>query len=251
MAETPTTPDQGDERRAFDLYWLARQPHRGFGAALTDAEMLSHPEDRADEFLAWQAARALSAAQPVAQEAILKEVVGCFEAALAEGLQETLAETKDERLKDLVERRLMHAMTAALAAPQPSQGAEPDWYRSEVLRAGDEGYAQGLIDGAASHRPASAEAGEGVEDCFDRKKLMCRVVNQAVESGVISENEGIHLALAPSESVAVVTAPAVDWQALYRRMRDVAAGYSNLADETASSRRLDKEFEAIEQEARK
>lgn len=40
-----------------------------------------------------------------------------------------------------------------------------------------------------------------------------------------------------------------NWKALYRRMRDVAAGYSNLADESGTSRRLDREFAAIEADA--
>ena len=43
----------------------------------------------------------------------LEEVKGCFHAAGVEGLQETLAETSDERLKDLVERRLMYALHIA------------------------------------------------------------------------------------------------------------------------------------------
>lgn len=46
----------------------------------------------------------------------LKEVVGCFEAAEAEGLAQALAETTDERLKDLIERRVMHALYAAQKA---------------------------------------------------------------------------------------------------------------------------------------
>lgn len=41
------------------------------------------------------------------------EVIGCFHAAESEGLTEALANTTDERLKDLVERRLMHALYAA------------------------------------------------------------------------------------------------------------------------------------------
>lgn len=62
-------------------------------------------------------------AQPVASSA-LGEVIGCFEAALVEGLQEALASTEDERLKDLVERRLMYALYAAQnAAPQPASRA--------------------------------------------------------------------------------------------------------------------------------
>jgi hypothetical protein len=44
------------------------------------------------------------------------EVIGCFDAAMCEGLQEALAETTDERLKDLIERRLMYALYAAQAA---------------------------------------------------------------------------------------------------------------------------------------
>lgn len=61
----------------------------------------------------------LRAAQPAgAQNKALKEVVGCFGAAEAEGLQEALAETTDDRLKDLVERRLMYALYAARAAQE-------------------------------------------------------------------------------------------------------------------------------------
>jgi hypothetical protein len=40
-----------------------------------------------------------------------------------------------------------------------------------------------------------------------------------------------------------------NWKALYRRMRDVAAGYSNQCDESGTSRRLDREFAAIEADA--
>ncbi len=32
------------------------------------------------------------------------------------------------------------------------------------------------------------------------------------------------------------------WKALYIKMRNVAAGYSNMADENASTRSLDREF---------
>jgi|GEM_PF-3310547 len=49
-------------------------------------------------------------------DALLKaiiEVVGCFEAAQAEGLEEALVDTTDDRLRDLVERRLMYALHAA------------------------------------------------------------------------------------------------------------------------------------------
>jgi len=44
------------------------------------------------------------------------EVEGCFKAAYSEGLDVALAETTDERLKDLVERRLLYAYYAV----QPS-----------------------------------------------------------------------------------------------------------------------------------
>lgn len=37
---------------------------------------------------------------------------------------------------------------------------------------------------------------------------------------------------------------------LYRRMKNCAAGYSNFVDDNASTRRLDKEFEQIDAEAR-
>lgn len=51
----------------------------------------------------------------------LAEVAGCFDAAMAEGLLEALAETADLRLKDLVERRLMFAhAVAAQSSPSPS-----------------------------------------------------------------------------------------------------------------------------------
>ncbi len=44
-------------------------------------------------------------------------------------------------------------------------------------------------------------------------------------------------------------APVIDrWRALYKKMRDVAAGYSNLADETGTTRRLDKEFNEAQAE---
>ena len=41
-----------------------------------------------------------------------------------------------------------------------------------------------------------------------------------------------------------------DWESLYRRMRNVAAGYSNFCEESGSTRRLEKEFTAIEADAR-
>jgi len=41
-----------------------------------------------------------------------------------------------------------------------------------------------------------------------------------------------------------------DWRALYVRMRNIAAGYSQHADENGSTRRLDREFEQVEKDAR-
>ncbi|CAB4150728.1 hypothetical protein UFOVP577_28 [uncultured Caudovirales phage] len=43
----------------------------------------------------------------------LNTIIGCFEAAEVEGLSGILANTQDERLKDLVERRLMYAYITA------------------------------------------------------------------------------------------------------------------------------------------
>jgi len=50
------------------------------------------------------------------QDQTIAEIIGCFETAESEGLSEALADTQDARLKDLVERRLMHAMYAAQKA---------------------------------------------------------------------------------------------------------------------------------------
>lgn len=54
-----------------------------------------------------------------AEDALI-EVIGCFDAANAEGLQDAIAETNDERLKDLLTRRVLHAYYAALQS-QPQQ----------------------------------------------------------------------------------------------------------------------------------
>jgi len=40
------------------------------------------------------------------------------------------------------------------------------------------------------------------------------------------------------------------WKALYKRMKDVAAAYSNQCDENGTTRRLDREYEAVDHEAR-
>ena len=57
---------------------------------------------------------------------VIGEVIGCFDAAFAEGLQEALAETQDERLKDLVERRLMYALYAAQEADMQVQSMKKE-----------------------------------------------------------------------------------------------------------------------------
>lgn len=49
------------------------------------------------------------------------EALGCFGAAVFEGLEQALLETDDERLKDLIERRVMYALQALQATGlQPS-----------------------------------------------------------------------------------------------------------------------------------
>jgi hypothetical protein len=46
----------------------------------------------------------------------LQDCIGCFDAAMVEGLLEVLAESDDERLCDLVNRRLMFVCDYAQAA---------------------------------------------------------------------------------------------------------------------------------------
>ena len=64
-----------------------------------------------------------------------QEVVGCFHAAECEGLQAALAGTTVEHLKDLVERRLMHALYAAqeVAGQAPAQAAPAAVDHDEAL----------------------------------------------------------------------------------------------------------------------
>jgi len=40
------------------------------------------------------------------------------------------------------------------------------------------------------------------------------------------------------------------WESVYRRMRNVAAGYSNYCEESGSTRKLEREFEQIDDDAR-
>lgn len=52
--------------------------------------------------------------EPLRNAVALKELLGSFDAAASEGLTEALAETTDERLKDLVQRRLIAGFESAL-----------------------------------------------------------------------------------------------------------------------------------------
>lgn len=58
----------------------------------------------------------------------LREILGCFNAAITEGLYEAISESTDERLKDLIQRRLMFSMNhanAALASPSGGEKSGP------------------------------------------------------------------------------------------------------------------------------
>ena len=73
-------------------------------------------------------------------------IIGCFEAAIAEGLHEAIAETADERLKDLLERRVMHAYYAA-------KGLGPILTQEPVAKTG-KAYVDSLIDALLLPPPA-------------------------------------------------------------------------------------------------
>lgn len=79
-----------------------------------------------------------------------QEVVGCFHAAECEGLQAALAGTADEHLKDLVERRLMHALYAAqeVAGQAPAQAAPAAVAGPHVTDAMALAFHSALSDGA-------------------------------------------------------------------------------------------------------
>lgn len=62
----------------------------------------------------------IAAQPPMSNE--LGELIGSFDAAMAEGLYEALAETTDERLRDLVERRLLAGYQIAVG---PSLATAP------------------------------------------------------------------------------------------------------------------------------
>jgi hypothetical protein len=76
-----------------------------------------------DEF-AWNTRATPPAPTESALGEALVEVLDCFNAAIAEGLYERLVEIQPEtgNIRDLIERRLLHAMytaNAALALPKP------------------------------------------------------------------------------------------------------------------------------------
>ena len=90
-----------------------------------------------DLTIAQDTIRALEASNRMLRD-VAAEVSGCFHAAIDEGLQEALTETTDERLKDLVERRLMYAYPIAdqAAAPEAPAQALPVGYLREFIGKG-------------------------------------------------------------------------------------------------------------------
>jgi hypothetical protein len=97
------------EFRQQDDYLLAH------GASLLSEQ--SHEIIHVDTALRIAGATPPAAAQPD----LADEVIGCFNAAEIEGLTAALANTTDEHLKDLVERRLMYALYAAQEAKEKSE----------------------------------------------------------------------------------------------------------------------------------
>lgn len=73
-------------------------------------------EAEQEDHMAEKIAAAVVRKMPAEGKEALREIVGCFDAASTEGLYTVLAETQDERLKDLVERRLLGAYNAAMRA---------------------------------------------------------------------------------------------------------------------------------------
>lgn len=111
-ASTPTPAQQQEpvdeshrdaQEAPFEAWWETQGQYLRAGGGQYEKTFAWH---------AWCAA----APQPAQQEPLATfkdEVIGYFNAAFVEGLQEALAETQDEHLKDLVERRLMYALYAA------------------------------------------------------------------------------------------------------------------------------------------
>ena len=69
--------------------------------------------------------RALTQVQEPVKDGTLCKVIACFDAAIAEGLFDAINETKDERLKDLLERRVMCAYYAAIGPTKRISPSQP------------------------------------------------------------------------------------------------------------------------------
>ncbi|WP_287740034.1 hypothetical protein [Diaphorobacter sp.] len=98
--------------------WLVREAHRHdepkAGAFRNAARMLSVQEAEIRRLHAELIGAKPTA--PVAQGDALTEIVGCIDAANAEGLDDALVNNTDARLADLVQRRLLPAFYVAIAA---------------------------------------------------------------------------------------------------------------------------------------
>lgn len=114
----------------------SREKFEAWGMSDPDlSEMLKSEVYASIAWMAWQAASKASEQQlaaVVAENAGLKDSVehaaGCIAAAEAEGLIGVLAETTDERLADLVHRRLCHAY---LEVETPATDAYLDEVRAQ------------------------------------------------------------------------------------------------------------------------
>lgn len=97
------------------LGWLRLHPSgEPSGEYLTDA-CIEEVRKRSGQWVPLVSAFAVQQPEPKRVTEALDEVLGSFDAAFTEGLAEVLAETTDERLKDLVERRLLVGRDNALA----------------------------------------------------------------------------------------------------------------------------------------
>jgi hypothetical protein len=112
-----------------------------------------------------------------AERAALDEVISCFNAAEVEGLSTVLVETSDARLKDLVERRLMHALYAAqgvqeVEQPHMAGAARQGGNTSDELRA--------ILSTIVAHGDVCAQDIERLVAWSDRRVAVAR--RDALES---------------------------------------------------------------------
>ncbi len=128
----------------------------------------------------------------------LEYVIKCFDAAQFEGLAVVLSETRDKRLKDLVERRLMVAAATARSAlsVQPGITTSLDTYMAEALAERDaeiealkriskenlEEFANTL----ASAREANERLREALEYYVDREPPQAVGANSSVGRAALS-----------------------------------------------------------------